>query len=373
MRNYALIGLIICLCFSGCIGLYDNLGAGEYNGYNIDANNNNEYNYAKDNNIANTINDANDSYKTSSSNKYYIRHYEWKYKGNLWTWDLKIPKELYNYYKNKPHNREENYAQYALSDYDKPYLDSIIQKFKEVSAEKGYSDYDTVMFVVSFVQSLKYTSDSTTTGYDEYPRYPIETLVDEGGDCEDTAILTASLLKEMGYDVVLIELPNHMAVGIKGGDGIYGSYYEYNGNRYYYLETTDTGWNIGEIPDEYKNTNAIIRPMIQIPKMELSFSANYISYDASYIYYKVHCDIENIGSGTAKNPKLYICALALSKGDGYVWKPDHVIELDDYVEGARGSAEAVVKIPRGETSQIKCVLYGDNFETVEVSSEVFNT
>jgi len=33
----------------------------------------------------------------------------------------------------------------------------------------------------AFVQSLPYTSDLVTTGYDNYPRYPIETLIDMAG------------------------------------------------------------------------------------------------------------------------------------------------------------------------------------------------
>ena len=374
--------LSLFLSFSGCMDNLDDYYSdttndNSYDTTSYDTTNDNSYDTTSydttnDNSYDTTSYDTN-SYDTTNDNsydiEYYKRHYTWKYKGKTWTWDISIPKKLYEYYKNKPHNREENYAQYALSDYDRPYLDSMINGFKKTAEEEGFSDYDTVMFIVSFVQSLKYTSDKVTTGYDEYPRYPIETLVDNGGDCEDTAILTAALLHELGYGVVLIELPEHMAVGVKGGGGIYGSYYDYNGGKYYYLETTNTGWDIGQIPPEYENTKVTIRPMVQIPKMELTFTSNLVDYDEYYVYYKVYCKIKNLGPGTAKNPKLYICALALDKGENYIWKPEHTIDLEDYPEGASGSAYAILKIPRGAYTQIKCILYGDNFKSVEVYSE----
>ena len=82
-------------------------------------------------------------------------------------------------------------------------------------------------FVMAFVQSLPDTIDKGTTPYDEYPRYPVETLFARGGDCEDTPILVAALLDRLGYDVALLVLENaqHMAVGVSITD-TYESYYE---------------------------------------------------------------------------------------------------------------------------------------------------
>ena len=308
----------------------------------------------------------------ADSADYYYRTYEWSYDNAEWTYSLTIPRDVYDYYRNRPHNRESDYSQYALSDYDRAYIQGMVDKFKETGQKEGYGEYDTVMMIISFVQSLPYTSDSVTTGYDEYPRYPLETLVDHGGDCEDTAILTAALLQEMDYGSVLIELPEHMAVGVKCSDDFYGTYYEYGGSRYYYLETTGAGWDIGEIPEEYAGKDAIIRPMIQAPRMSMSMHAEYEDYDAGSVYYRVHCDIENIGSGTAYNPVVSIAARALTKGPDQVWSQETVV-LEDYREGASGWAEATVSIPRDSVSQIQCVLYGSNFETVEINSERFST
>ena len=191
---------------------------------------------------------------------YYDRAYEWKYKGTTWTYALSIPTSTYNYYRNLDHTGRD-YTKYISDEGSRKYLSALAKTFREGGSTKGYSDSENVMNVIAFVQSLPYTSDSVTTGHDEYPRYPIETLVDNGGDCEDSSLLTAGILREMGYGVILLNLPGHMAVGVKGGEEIEGTYYSYNGAKYYYLETTGSGWKIGKMPDAYRNTKARIIPL----------------------------------------------------------------------------------------------------------------
>ena len=75
----------------------------------------------------------------------------------------------------------------------------------------------------------------------------METLYDHGGDCEDTAALLVRILDILGYGAVLLESDNHMAVGLQtSGEGNIS----YEGNHYYYIETTGAGWRIGEVPDD---------------------------------------------------------------------------------------------------------------------------
>lgn len=40
-----------------------------------------------------------------------------------------------------------------------------------------------------------------------------------------------------------------MALGLQGDDSVSGTYYEARGNRYYYVETTAPGWEVGQVPD----------------------------------------------------------------------------------------------------------------------------
>lgn len=132
----------------------------------------------------------------------------------------------------------------------------LVEKLTESLMSKfSGSMRDKIEFVASFVQeALPYVPEEG-----EYPKYPVETLV-EGGDCEDKAILLASFFKAMGYKTALIIFdgnPGHAAVGVEC-PGAIGSYFEKDGIKYFYIETTNKGWRLGQIPPEYKGKSALV-------------------------------------------------------------------------------------------------------------------
>lgn len=186
------------------------------------------------------------------------RNFEWDYPHDwwnkrTWTWSLSLSRDLYTYMKQLPRlNSYSDWSEYTVD----PVITTLANGLKEATEKEGFDDYQTVSFILAFVQSLPYTSDDVTTGADNYPRYPIETLVDEGGDCEDTSFLFAGIIKELDYGVCLISPPGHVAVGVLGSDTLSGTYYELDGKRYYYCETTGSGYEIGDCPDEFKNESA---------------------------------------------------------------------------------------------------------------------
>jgi hypothetical protein len=185
-------------------------------------------------------------------------NYQWNYGKSSWTYGLKIPRSAYNYYKMVDRMQVKDYSYYVTDSTDDEYLAALAEKFREAAEKEDYSDLDMVKNIIFFVQNLNYVDDKVGTGYDEYPKFPLETLADEGGDCEDSAILLASLLRELGFGTVLVQFPDHMGVGVRGEPSIPGSYYEVDGIRYYYVETTSSGWGIGDIPEEMKDQPAKI-------------------------------------------------------------------------------------------------------------------
>jgi hypothetical protein len=210
---------------------------------------------------------------SAQSSSYYHMKYTWSYKGD-WTWNLDVPQALYDAYKAVPlatreNNGIEGYG-FLVTTHDN-YIQSLTDKLTQISNEQGFSEYEKVSFTLAFVQSLPYTSDDVTTGHDEYPRFPVETLVDNGGDCEDTSILFATIVKQMGYGVVFINPEGHYAVGVLGEDSLEGSYYNYpadSSNRYYYCETTGEGFGIGELPEDYVGQTAYIYPIYESRQYE---------------------------------------------------------------------------------------------------------
>lgn len=127
----------------------------------------------------------------------------------------------------------------------------IAEQFLDLQKEYGWSKYRLACEIVNFVQqNINYKSDLAERNSIEYVKYPIETLVDKAGDCEDTSILLASILRRCGFDAAILDYPGHIAVGIAGECFTgYSCKDEENGINYYYIETTSVGWRIGEYPE----------------------------------------------------------------------------------------------------------------------------
>jgi hypothetical protein len=215
---------------------------------------------------------------------------------------LNIPKVLYSYYKQRP--RVPQYGVYLSDKYDDQYIKGIVGEFEQFADEHDEGDIFAVNHMMSFVQDLKYTTDNVGTGYNEYPKYPVETLVDKDGDCEDTCILLSSMLNQFGYDVVLLLFreQQHMAVGLRGESGIPGTYFEQDGKRYYYVETTDTGWNIGEAPPEMEGTRPELVPVDDNGVLVFSYATD---IDENGV--KVELLVRNVGDAAGKAQTEVVC------------------------------------------------------------------
>ena len=308
-----------------------------------------------------------------SASEYYTRHYSWEYDGHLQSVTISISKEHYDHYRSKLHTRK-NIEFYALSEDDRQFLGQMIAGFQEQSRRHNFTDEQTVLNVIAFVQSMPYTSDSVTTGYDEYPRYPIETLVDGGGDCEDSSILAAALLSEMGHDTVLIgistETAGHIALGVRSDDDLPGTYYMYNGSRYYYVETTASNYDFGEIPVNYRGLEAEIFPLNPMPFVYITIAAELTSYDRNSASYIVRCTVTNLGPTPARNVQFS----AFAEKSPY----DGTRSLSDKIDLSAGTipddgvweTEYILTIPRRQDVCFSCILWGDNFDPVTAQTNV---
>ncbi|NQU98993.1 hypothetical protein HQ533_06035 [Candidatus Woesearchaeota archaeon] len=180
----------------------------------------------------------------------------WTHNELVHTTQFGIPEDKYLYLK----NQERNSCCDDWSKYSTP-NDPIIQTIAKDITDTSISTGETckICIAIDFVQSMIYEYDIDYIGRKEWPKYAIETIIDEKGDCEDTSFLMASILEALNYDVILLDLPGHMAVAI-WCDDCEGAYYDYKGKKYYYLETTGQAgnWEIGRIPDSYEGVSATI-------------------------------------------------------------------------------------------------------------------
>ena len=69
-----------------------------------------------------------------------------------------------------------------------------------------------------------------------------------------------ALLDKAGYKVCMIVFSDHVGLGVAMVNDISGGYYYRgsDGTKYYYLETTSPGWQIGELPEDYINEDAYL-------------------------------------------------------------------------------------------------------------------
>jgi len=228
----------------------------------------------------------------------YTREFTWKETGRLFgskkSITLDLPVDIYEYCTNRA--RVPEYGGYISDPLQQPMLESILNEIQD-TVDGGGKIFESV---INFVQSLEYTRDTEDTGHRVYPKYPIETLVHRRGDCEDGTILLGALLRNRGYDVVPLVLPtkHHMLLGVSVDDWN-GSGIKYDGQEYFPIETTDTGWKLGQIPDQYQNAPIEFHNVANLPILVHEWEA--VPADENEI--DITLSVANFGAGAAKNIK----------------------------------------------------------------------
>jgi len=188
------------------------------------------------------------------------RQFHWEYGGRTWTLLHRFCDASYRFYRTLPRTLDyTDYDVYASDLRDDDDLCGLVGALERLAYGAGLDVWEKLNLVISFAQSIPYVTEEG-----EYPRYPLETLVEMKADCEDASILTAALLRQMGFGAVLLAFleEHHMGVGVRvlPPDGSGHTYYTWDGDAYYYLEATSVGWKIGELPDGYTSQPVIIRP-----------------------------------------------------------------------------------------------------------------
>lgn len=304
----------------------------------------------------------------STDGDYAERQYVWQYGGQQYSYNVSLSREWYGYYRSK--SRERSYDIFVSDSHSRSALAGLAQGLEAYAAERNFTENERLDFAVSFVRGMRYTPDNVTTPYDNYPRYAFETLYEDGGDCEDTSILMAGLLQEMGYGTVLVLLPDppgHMAVGVACDSRAFGypvAPLLHEGTEYCYLETTGAEYRIGEIPEEFRNGSYTMMPLAPRAELDIAFNATY-AYTSKKAAVGVDINVTNVGSADAKNVGL---ALSLVGDNGatlaaYSFNRTGVPADSEKVFSVRG-----LELPAGAGFTIVVAVAGDNFDSKEVRS-----
>jgi hypothetical protein len=126
------------------------------------------------------------------------------------------------------------------NEYQDQYLHALIENIRNRSLNPD----DTAKIAISLVQHIPYNRNKPYNAPMDW-NYPYETLYSNRGTSADKSLLSAYLLKELGYETVLFEFPGHMAVGVKCSPE-----YDFIDTGYAFIETTQPTI-ITYIPDTY--------------------------------------------------------------------------------------------------------------------------
>ncbi len=185
---------------------------------------------------------------------------------------LSVPQERYNasHHKEHPSWNKNNLAN--AKDYI-TYNEPIIKQIVETVEGQTQSREELANALLDFVQDKGHGLSIRYYPTDEL-KYPIETLVEMGGDCDTHVFLYGTLMKAAGFKVLFLlsnEKVNgqyHAATAIQLENPPENSLpdyqdlvYPYNGEKYYYAETTSWHWRVGDVPPNFENLSFFLLPI----------------------------------------------------------------------------------------------------------------
>lgn len=171
---------------------------------------------------------------------------------------VSVSEELYENYSKRDHTLYHyDFSRFVTPDTLKPIAEDLRSIYK--------SDEDFANGVLTLVHQIPYVESDPQ-------KYPVETIVDNKGDCDLFSTTAASIMKAGGLDVVLLLLEgyDHMFLGVNLPDSPKDArstvhFYRHQEKKYYVAETTggkwETGWRVGECPEKLQRALAKVIPL----------------------------------------------------------------------------------------------------------------
>lgn len=289
--------------------------------------------------------------------------------------NLVVSQSLHEYYLGKSHRltSDTDFAKFVTPYALKPAADNLRELYKD--------DEDFANGVLMIVHQIPYEETLPV-------KYPLETMVDNKGDCDLFSCTAASIMKAGGLDVVLLHYKEekHMNVGVHlsnapedARENVYSV--SLNNVTYYVAECTGgnwtTGWRVGECPSNLKEASAQVVTLENSEEVSPGqVSASFAALEPSTISLEISPPITFQESTIAfrgqitptkpdENVTIYagisgspwtVLGTAVTQSDGrfeYVWKTEtagiYAIRVswsgDDSCMGSISATENVMVIP----------------------------
>lgn len=139
---------------------------------------------------------------------------------------------------------------------------TILPEIKKIV--DGKNPRDAVNIILRFVQTaFEYKTDDIQFGKEKF-LFTEETVYYPYSDCEDRSVLFAYLVgKILGFDIIMLDFPGHIAVAVDLGQFNTGAVVEYKGKNYSVTDPTYINATAGMVMPQYRNESPeIIEPEI---------------------------------------------------------------------------------------------------------------
>lgn len=152
-----------------------------------------------------------------------------------------------------------------LAESDQAYLHAVIDSLDQLSKLDSLSYNAFAHAVVKMIQDIPYQyiiSGSCTNKHSDHPCYsnqrygitsPVEFLSTLKGDCDSRTVLIYTILRHFDYDPVVLISKEYRHSMLALNISAAGEYLTIAGEKYYFWETTATGWEPGIIPPGMNN------------------------------------------------------------------------------------------------------------------------
>ncbi|MDH5447794.1 MAG: Ig-like domain-containing protein [Candidatus Bathyarchaeota archaeon] len=243
---------------------------------------------------------------------------------------LSITHSLYEYYQQKNHQlTQDNFASFVT-----PYsLALVAEDIRSIFPDEE----NFVNAVLMLVHQIPYQIV-------EEAKYPVETIVENKGDCDLLSYVATSLIKSQDLSVVLLyyEQESHMNIGVSllnppTNARATISHVDYMETRYYIAECTGddwrNGWRVGECPPELEGAQVTVVTLEnseQIAPGQVSSSFGTLKSSAISLTTSSNFVIEGsavviTGQVSASNPEGTVTLYAATNG---YWFSIETVELD---------------------------------------------
>lgn len=139
--------------------------------------------------------------------------------------------------------------------------DSLLEMARQLQLSRS----SLARLTVSFVQDIPYqyvlpgpcnVSDHPCVGFEPFGILsPVEFLYSLSGDCDTRSVLLFTLLKNFGFHPLLMISNAYRHAMIALDIPAAGDYVIFKGKRFYFWETTNTGWLPGMLPPDTNNVD----------------------------------------------------------------------------------------------------------------------